>query len=247
MPTSTFPDTLASTLARSPGNPLVTFYDDATGERVELSVATYANWVAKTAGLLQDELMVEHGATVLVDLPTHWLGPVWLGAAWSMGLALTDSVEVADEVAADVVVCGPGSVADHAARGSDAVVVALSLLPMGAAFRDPLPDGVVDYGRVVWGQPDAFFPDEPPAPTDVAWRGTDATRTQAELLALPPDTGARLLTDANPCTADGLVTLLGPLLAGSGTVWVRNPAADGWERRAAAEQATRVVRAQPRS
>ena len=42
--------------APTPARPLVTFYDDATGERVELSVATYANWVAKTAGLAQDEL-----------------------------------------------------------------------------------------------------------------------------------------------------------------------------------------------
>ena len=47
--------------APTPARPLVTFYDDATGERVELSVATYANWVAKTAGLAQDELDVERG------------------------------------------------------------------------------------------------------------------------------------------------------------------------------------------
>ena len=54
----TFPAALAATLRTDPGRPLVTFYDDATGERVELSVATYANWVAKTAGLVQDELDV---------------------------------------------------------------------------------------------------------------------------------------------------------------------------------------------
>lgn len=39
-----------------PAAPLVTFYDDATGERVELSARTFDNWVAKTANLLQDEL-----------------------------------------------------------------------------------------------------------------------------------------------------------------------------------------------
>ena len=49
-------DLLRSALAADPARPLVTFYDDATGERVELSVATFANWVAKTANLLQDEL-----------------------------------------------------------------------------------------------------------------------------------------------------------------------------------------------
>ena len=67
----------------------MTFYDDRTGERVELSVATYANWVAKTASLLQDELGLEHGDRLLLDLPPHWLGPVWLGAAWSLGLVVT--------------------------------------------------------------------------------------------------------------------------------------------------------------
>ena len=75
----------------------MTFYDDATGERIELSVATYANWVAKTAGLAQDELDAERGGLVLVDLPTHWLGAVWLGAAWSLGLTVTDDPALADE------------------------------------------------------------------------------------------------------------------------------------------------------
>ena len=46
---STFPVLLAELLRADAGRPLVTFYDDATGERVELSVATYANWVAKTS------------------------------------------------------------------------------------------------------------------------------------------------------------------------------------------------------
>jgi uncharacterized protein (TIGR03089 family) len=247
VPTTDFPALLGDALARAAGRPAVTFYDDATGERVELSVATYANWVAKTAGLLQDELLLERGATVLLDLPTHWLGPVWLGAAWSTGMAATDR----PDEAVDAVVCGPATVAAHAARSAQGVpVVALSLLPMGAAFREPLPDGVTDYGRVVWGQPDAFLADDPPDGDDVAWRGAGGPATQAELLAAveaaadPP--GTRLLTDVNPCTEEGLATFLGPLRAGGGTVWVRHPDPEGWERRAAAEQAT-VERRQPRS
>ena len=240
MPASdTFPQLLATVLARAASQPLVTFYDDATGERVELSVTTYANWVAKTAGLLQDELGVERGGTLLVDLPTHWLGPVWLGAAWSLGAAVTDSAGLP----VDAVVCGPDSLAAHAGHAGEVPVVALSLLPMGAAFREPLPAGVVDYGRVVWGQPDAFFADEPPEPGDVAWRDARGSRTQAELLAGAGDPPAtRLLTDLNPVTAEGLPTLLGPLAAVGGTVWLRRPDPAGWERRAAAEQATRVLR-----
>src|SRR6476619_5240625 len=110
MPTpETFPAALTASLRGDPGRPLVTFYDDATGERVELSVTTYANWVAKTAGLVQDELDVERGGLVLADLPTHWLGAVWLGAAWTAGLVVTDDPALADE--ADLVVCGPDGVA----------------------------------------------------------------------------------------------------------------------------------------
>src|SRR5579859_6537412 len=44
-------DLLRSLLEADPARPLITFYDDATGERVELSVKTFDNWVAKTANL----------------------------------------------------------------------------------------------------------------------------------------------------------------------------------------------------
>jgi hypothetical protein len=47
---------------RDPVRPLVTHYDDATGERVELSATTLENWVSKTANLLQDELGRTAGA-----------------------------------------------------------------------------------------------------------------------------------------------------------------------------------------
>ena len=57
-------DLLAAALRRDAAAPLVTHYDDATGERVELSGATLANWVAKTANLLQDEFDVGPGSVV---------------------------------------------------------------------------------------------------------------------------------------------------------------------------------------
>ena len=63
---------LSQALSRDSARPFLTFYDDATGERVELSVATYANWVFKTANMLQDGLAAEPGARVAVMLPAHW-------------------------------------------------------------------------------------------------------------------------------------------------------------------------------
>ena len=91
------------------GQPLLTAYDDTTGERTELSVTTYANWVSKTANLFTDELGLDAGDTVLIDLPPHWLVPVFLGAAWTAGLAVTRERQVEHRVA----VCGPESFGDH--------------------------------------------------------------------------------------------------------------------------------------
>jgi uncharacterized protein (TIGR03089 family) len=241
----TFPGLLATALRSDPARPFVTFYDDETGERVELSVTTYANWVAKTAGLVQDELDVERGGLVLVDLPTHWLGAVWLGAAWTGGLVVTTDASAAVE--ADLVVCGPDGVERYADRADSVPVVALSLRPLGARFADPLPTGVVDYGAVVLAQPDVFMPLEQPGPEDVAWRDEAGTKSQADLLtevAASPlvEEGGRLLTDRNPCSPDGLATLLSPLLRGGGSVWVRHPDDERWDRRRDEERATAQLR-----
>src|SRR3954452_25031211 len=92
---------LSSALATDPARPLVTFYDDATGERVELSVATFANWVAKTANLLQDDLAAAPGDRLALLLPAHWQTAAWLLACSSVGVV----AEVGgDPAAADLVV-----------------------------------------------------------------------------------------------------------------------------------------------
>jgi uncharacterized protein (TIGR03089 family) len=242
---TTFPAALSALLGREPARPLVTFYDDATGERIELSVATYANWVAKTAGLAQDELDAERGGLLLVDLPTHWLGAVWLGAAWSLGLAVTDDPSTVER--ADLVVCGPDGVAAYAAHAARSQVVALSLRPLGARFAEPLPTGVTDYGAVVLAQPDAFVPWDPPAATDAAWHGADGSLTQGALLEEAAgsgvvEPGGRLLTDTNPCSRTGLASLLAPVALGASTVWVRHPDESSWAARAEQERATDQLR-----
>lgn len=216
----TFPDALQQQVARSPGAPLVTFYDEGSGERVELSFATYANWVAKTGSLLQDELGLARGALVAVDLPTHWLATVWLGAAWSLGVAVGDA-SLASE--ADLVVCGPQALDTHAAGTAD--VVACSLLPMGARFRSPLPTGVTDFGEVVWSQPDSLLVLDPVSPQDTAWREASTSLDHTALLAMPDAPTGRLVTQVSPVSRGGLARFVGPLLSGTGTVWVAGAAA----------------------
>jgi uncharacterized protein (TIGR03089 family) len=61
-----------SAAAADPARPFVTAYDAATGGRVELSYATFDNWVAKTANLITDGLGAGPGERVALALPAHW-------------------------------------------------------------------------------------------------------------------------------------------------------------------------------
>ena len=72
-------------LNRDPVGPRITFYDDATGERIELSTVTLANWAAKTANLLRDELGAGPGSRVAVLLPAHWQTAAVLFGIWYIG------------------------------------------------------------------------------------------------------------------------------------------------------------------
>ena len=128
----TFSELLARQLRHEPGRPLLTYYDETTGERVELSVATYANWVAKTASLLVDEHDLSRGDVLLVALPTHWLGPVFLGAAWTAGLAVAFPDTAADPPAA--VVCGLPLLTKPERQRLDLLAQAFTLMQPDAAF-----------------------------------------------------------------------------------------------------------------
>ncbi|MBY8346065.1 TIGR03089 family protein [Streptomyces spinosirectus] len=143
-------DLLSSALATDPARPLVTFYDDATGERVELSVATFANWVAKTANLLQGDLAAGPGDRVALLLPAHWQTAVWVLACSSVGVVADVG---GDAAAADVVVSGPETL--ESARACRGERVALALRPLGGRFLD-VPEGFVDYAVEVPGQGDRF-------------------------------------------------------------------------------------------
>ena len=143
-------------LGPAPGpGPLVTHYDDATGERVELSGVTTANWAAKAANLLRDECDVEPGTPVAVLLPAHWQTAAVLLAVWSCGAELVSDPSAAEWVLAD---------ADHldAALAAEpgGGVVALSLDAFGKGLTG-LPAGVVDFATEVRVHGDEFVPWDP--------------------------------------------------------------------------------------
>jgi uncharacterized protein (TIGR03089 family) len=210
---------LRAALAADPARPLVTYYDDATGERLELSVATVDNWVAKTANLLVDGLGVGPGARIALLLPPHWQAAVWLLACWAAGATAASG---GDPRLADVAVCGPDQL-DRARAAPE--VVALSLRPLGAPFPTPLPAGVLDYGVEVRAYGDRFSPLQPADPAlimaDGAQVTTDRLVGEARGLAAREglQLGERILTDRSLDTLDGIgIALLAPLLLNGSVV-----------------------------
>ena len=225
---TTYPAALARALRTNPGRPFVTYIDDRTGERIELSLTTYANWIAKASGLLTDEYGLERGMRIRIDLPPHWLGTIFVGAALNVGLILTDGP-------ADVVVLGP----DNVAPVPGAVTLACSLLPLGVRFREGVPAGVHDVGEEIWGQPDAYTPWDPPQPSDVATAWDEATQeTVMAAAARFPTDGSRLLSETNPASPPGLASMCVPLMTNGSLVLVTGADHDRLEAIAASERVT---------
>ncbi|MEU5695389.1 TIGR03089 family protein [Actinosynnema sp. NPDC020468] len=197
----------------NPGAPLVTHYDDATGSRVELSVATLVNWAAKTANWLRDEHDVEPGDPVAVLMPAHWQTAGVLLGAWWCGAAVTARSE-----GAAVAVVAPGVEAPGAG-----VVATASLHPMGLGGGYP-----VDYLDDVRLFGDHFSP-YGKVPGDTPALGTS---TVDELVAeaahragvLGVTSSSRVLSTVDWDFPDGLLTGFLAVLAGGGSlVHVSNP------------------------
>ena len=228
------PELLSKALAGDATRPLLTYYDDGTGERTELSVATFANWVAKTANLLQDSLGTQPGDRIAVRLPAHWQSAVWLTACWALGA-------VAAPVPSGAQLSRPAQVAVVAADDADPPaadeLVALGLGPLGLPRPGGLPTagpaGALDYDREVHGHGDRFIAPrlarshdvalELAAPT-LALTGTDLLRRAGEAAGawrLGP--GDRVLCAAPLDTLDAiLATLLIPLATGAAAVLCRS-------------------------
>lgn len=240
----TVTDTLLTpVLAADPARPLITFYDDARGERVEVSGQTFDNWVAKTANLLRDECDVEPGTPVSVLLPAHWQTAAVLFGAWACGAHV-----VTDPVGADVALADT----EHLeAAGAADLVVGLSLDWFGRGLGGALPTDAIDYATEVRVHGDHFAASAGPsdaAPALGSARVSDvvgAATDRAAALGLGP-TDRVLSTLDWPIAPEGglLDGLLAVLAAGASLVQVRHPRDDAaLDRTATAEKATRVLRA----
>jgi uncharacterized protein (TIGR03089 family) len=227
-------------LSANPMGPRITFYDDATGERIELSTVTLANWAAKTANLLRDELGAGPGTRVAVLLPAHWQTAAVLLGVWWIG------AEVVCSGSADIALCTADRLAeadDVVADGNQAGEVAvLSLDPFGKP-ADGLPIGVTDYATAVRVHGDQVTPEHSPGP---ALDGRSVPEVLAAAQRSAQDIGLsdtdRVMSALVWTTPRQMVdNLLAVFAAGASLVQITNPDPALLDRRRVTEKVTRTL------
>ncbi len=222
----------AGLLRADPTRPFVTYYDEATGERAELSVKSLANWVAKTYHLLGDELGLGVGDTALVALPPHWISvPILLGCL-SAGLALEASSDDADVAFVTADSAGSTEIPDVFAIAPDSAALGL---------RAATPAGVTDYVTAVRPQADAWAGVHLRAhPSDACLPGLSRGEVMERACAAELPEHARVLTTHDWHGPDDWIdTVLAPLAVHGSVVIVRNCTDEAvLQRRMAQERAT---------
>ena len=193
--------------------------------RTELSTASLANWSAKTAGFLIDELGANQGDTVVWRVRRSWQGvPLLLGSWWA-GMVVTDLYDAAAEseaVAAFIDEDGESS--------ADDVVVASSH-PFGIGTAG-IPDFYRHVTDAILQQADRFIPRRPgPGGDSPAAVTNDASFSIADFLerataagqAIGP--GGRVLSIADLTLPDRICTaVLGALVADGSLIQVTHEA-----------------------
>ena len=221
-----------------PVGPRITYYDDATGERIELSAATLANWAAKTGNLLRDELGAGPGSRIAVLLPAHWQTAAVFFGVWWIG------AEVVLDGPADLALCTVDRLdaADAAVADSGGEVAVLSLDPFGRSVPD-LPIGVTDYATAVRVHGDQVDPERAPGPA-LAGRAVDEVLAAAQKSAAARGLTAsdRILSTASWTTPEALIdAMLAPLASAASLVQVASPDPSALPRRMQTEKVTRTL------
>ena len=223
-------------LRADPVGPRITYYDDATGERIELSAVTLANWAAKTGNLLRDELGAGPASRVAVLLPAHWQTAAVLFGVWWIGAEV-----VLGGSAADIALCTADRLEEADSTGAGEVAV-LSLDPFGRP-ADEQPVGVTDYATAVRVHGDQIVAERHPGRA-LAGQSVDevlaACQTSAVTRGLTA--GDRVLSTASWDGPDDVIEgLLAVLAIGGSLVQVANPDPAALPRRMETEKVTRVL------
>jgi hypothetical protein len=182
--------------------------------RDEQGVASFAQWAAKGAHLLELDLLLEPGDLLALDAPLGWTASAVALAAWWSGVA---------------VVLGPASGAGAAVveEGRDAPERVDEVFWLGGAV-DGAPLGEV--AGEAWVHAVQTFPDQPPTPRAAAERlaliDGEERWTQAELIAAAaalPGAGTLGIDEGSSLPAGLALAAVAvrPLLVGRPTVVLR--------------------------
>ena len=152
--TATVTELLRERVRRDGPRPLVTFLRADTGERMELSAASLANAVAKTAGLLRDDLDAQPGDMIAMHLPLHWQSAVWWGACAATSTVCAPTARTAG--------IGITTAAELASVDGCAEQVVVSLAPFGLPDGAELPAAITQAAIAARAHPDVFTPWAPP-------------------------------------------------------------------------------------
>jgi uncharacterized protein (TIGR03089 family) len=228
--------------------PLLTYCDDATGERTVLSPADLGSWAARTANLLVDVCGLGSGSRAAVLLPPHWQTAAVLLGAWSVGVSVSfegaataglPRIGVGSEGPFDVVFVA----ADRADRWLEDVPEAqYRFVLFGAAPSDSDYRPFLEAVRAQDDRTPAYAAIHPADAATVDGTSYGAWRRLANEIAAMAglSAGDRVLVDA----ADHehpLKWLLAPLAAGASVVLCAGLPAGTAKSRAATEGATRVL------
>jgi uncharacterized protein (TIGR03089 family) len=230
---------------------LLTYCDDATGERTELTAAELGGWAGRAASLLRDGCGLKSGDRAAVLLPPHWQTAAVLLGAWSIGVAVsyrawaTAGLAPPDPTPWDAVFVARSrldSWLEAVPAGRHRFVLGLAA---GDAALDEVPTGYRDFAADV-----RRYPDSTPAYWEIGPAGSaspDGTTYEewaglahgyAATLGLKA--GDRLLVDIAE-REQPVMWLLAPLSVGASVVLCANLDRDRINERAAAEGATHVL------
>ncbi|MBE1488321.1 TIGR03089 family protein [Plantactinospora soyae] len=228
---------------------LITYYDDATGERAALTAGELGKWAAATAALLTDGCGLGPGRQAGVLLPPHWQTAAVLLGVWAAGVEVSfrgwstaglapagDPLDVTFVERRRV-----GSWLDEVPSARYQFV--LGLEPGGAPVAQ-VPEGYQDYARAVRSYLGAAPPD---TSIDIQGRATVDGTTYGQYGAFAVDIaqmrgigpGDRVLIDA--AASEEPRIWLAPLFAGASLVLCANLDRSRLDERIIAERVTRTL------
>lgn len=200
---------LSDLLKSDPASPRLTVYNESDGSRLDFSAVTLDNWAAKVANMLRDELELDTGTAISVDLPSSWQATAIILGALAAGIEVTFNPAEGDVffTSADENV---REYADSVGATGDIVLVTND--PMGRGVEEigmSLPVGTIDFSPTVRFFGDQFLESGQPLSSFA-----NSTATQ----------GARVLSTGWTTWEEFTEQVIDPLSAGGSAVIVNGPA-----------------------